>query len=99
MTGSKDRKCPLCGLLVLRSHHCRASSLVPTNVPPVGVQTALLEPLADSTPRRRPRRVPNECPDHPGSGERSWDCKHCEAEAVPGQAASLLANTEEEAQN
>lgn len=91
MSGSTSRTCPLCGLLVLHSHHCRASALVPTNVPPVGVQGALIEPLHDSTPPRRKRRVSNECPDHPGSGERSWDCKLCAAEVVPGQAHALLA--------
>lgn len=81
--------CPLCGVLVLHSHHCRASSLVPTNADPVVIQPGLIEPLNDSTPKRRRRRTINECPDHPGSGERSWDCKHCAAEAVPGQAAAL----------
>lgn len=85
-----QRTCPLCGVLVLHSHHCRASALVPTTVEPVGVQGALIEPLNDSTPPRRRRRVVNECPDHPGSGERSWNCKHCAAEAVPGQAAALV---------
>ena len=79
--------CPVCGVLVLRSHHCRGSVL--DGVAKAADQLALIEPLNDTTPRRRRRRMTNECPDHPGSGQRSWDCALCASEAVPGQAALI----------
>lgn len=72
MAGLTSRECPACGVLVLRTHDCRASALIPTTVPP--------RKAAISRHPAGRKRAPQPCPDHPT--EPINYCKLCRLEAT-----------------